>query len=249
MAAVVDVRATPIRGVIFDLGGTLIPPMPLADEKIAHLLQWAAGRGLPAGPEAAEVVAAARRWLWDETFGSGHQRTTTELIARAAQQLGWPTDPAFLEEASRAFHAPEVARRAYPDAGATLAALRDLGLRLAVISVISDHWLLEYLLEVTGLRSFVDPIVSSAGYGRIKPDPGIFRIVLDRWAFPAEACVMVGDTLDADIGGSQVLGMRAILVTMDPNPWNEKINTPIHPDATAASLTEVADIIQGWMRH
>lgn len=78
---------TALRGVIFDLGGTLVTPVGFEEQKIAHLLQWAAARGLPVGPEAALVVREARHWMWNETFASGCQYTTPQAIARAAPQL------------------------------------------------------------------------------------------------------------------------------------------------------------------
>ncbi len=240
-----------IRGVIFDLGGTLVIPESLEEQKITHLLQWAAARGLPIGPEAVRVIREARHWLWNETFASGRQYTTPQAIARAARQLEWPLDNGFADEAARIYQAPEAACRPFPDAVASLTSLQDLGLRLGIISDASDHWLVEDILTQTGLRPFFDPVVSSAGFGRIKPAPGIFRAVLDRWEYQPQMCVMVGDTLNADIAGAQALGIHTILVTMDHDPWLDgrypATAAPVHPDASAASLTEVVQIIREWM--
>src|SRR3990172_4838439 len=230
-----------LQGVIFDLFGTLIRPQRLhvsavgpnssdafEDVNTAGLLRWAAVRGLPIPPEAVEVVRDA--------------------MARAAERLGWPRDDAFLDEASGVFFQPEVGMvEAYPDSFDALVALREMGLRLGLISNASDHRLIEGVMARTGLAPYFDPIVSSAGYGRIKPDPGIFRCVVDRWRLPAERCVMVGDTLDADVGGAHAVGMRAILVTMDPNPHNVGIAKEFVPDAGAGSLKEAAEIIRRWM--
>jgi HAD superfamily hydrolase (TIGR01509 family) len=250
-----------LHGVIFDLFGTLVRPQRphlsavgpnssdvFEEANTAGLLRWAAARGLPVPAEAAEAVREARRWMWARTAATGRQLLNREAVARAAQRLGWPQDPEFVEEASWVFFQPEIAMIApYPDAAEVLAALRSVGLRLGLVSNASDHRLVEAVLARTGLAPYLDPVVSSAGYGRIKPDPGIFRAVLHAWGLEPQQCAMVGDTLDADVGGAQALGMRAILVTMDPNPHNDPLSGTIVPDATAASLGEAAEIIRRWM--
>jgi putative hydrolase of the HAD superfamily len=139
--------------------------------------------------------------------------------------------------------------RAYPDALAALEALGKMGLRLGLISVASDHDLVERVLDRTGLAPYLDPVGSSAACGRVKPDPGIFQFVLQRWGSPPERCAMVGDTLGADVAGAQAVGMRAILVTMDPNPDNALVAGRIRPDATAATLEQVVQIIRTWTGH
>ncbi len=252
-----------LQGVIFDLFGTLIRPQRLSvsavgpdssdtfeDTNTAGLLRWAAARGLPTPENAAEVVRETRRRLWAETNATGRQLLNRDAMARTAAELAWPADEAFADEASGVFFQPEIAMaEAYPDATDVLSGLRTMNLRLGLISNASDHRLIEGVMVRTRLAPYFDPIVSSAGYGRIKPDPGIFHYVLERWDLPAERCVMVGDTLDADIGGAQALGMRAILVTMDPNPHNLELAEQFVPDASAASLREAAEVIRRWMEQ
>lgn len=251
----------PLRGVVFDLFGTLIRPQrqtlsavgpnssdTFEDANTAGLLRWAGARGLPVPPEAEAVVREARRWLWTETGATGRQVLNREAMARAGGRLDWPQDDRFLDEAAWEFFQPEIALvEAYPDAGETLAALRQAGLRLALISNASHHGLVERVLERTGLAAFFDPIVSSAGFGHVKPDPGIFHLVLDRWHLEPRASAMVGDTLDADIAGAQAVGMRVVLVTMDPNPANERLAGQVQPDATVATLAAVMPVIRRWM--
>jgi len=249
-----------LEGTIFDLFGTLIGPERRAvsavgpnssdtfeEANTAGLLRWAAARGLPIPPEAAAVVREARRWVWAETGATGRQLLNRDAVSRAAAPLGWPVDAAFLDEAAWVFFQPEIGMvTPYPDARQALAALQEMGLRVGLISNASDHRLVTSVLDRLRLAPFFDPVVSSAGYGRIKPDPGIFRSVLDHWDFPGGRCVMVGDTLDADVAGAQAVGVRTILVAMDPNPANVAVAQRIVPDATAASLGEVVEIIRRW---
>jgi putative hydrolase of the HAD superfamily len=238
-----------LRGVIFDLGGTLIYPVDGIEEaNISHLLAWAAARGFQVPADAARVLRETREWMGRETYASRRQHTAREAIAQWARGLGLSLDDASMDEAIAAFNEPEVAAvQTFPGTLDALAALKALGLRLGLISNASDHVLIEALVKRAGLAGFLDPVVSSAAFGRIKPDPGIFRLVLDRWGYPAEACAMVGDTLEADISGAQALGMRAIHVTMVPNPWNSRYLASVHPDATASSPGDVVAIIKAWM--
>ncbi len=93
-----------------------------------------------------------------------------------------------------------------------------------------------------GLDHYFDPIVFAATEGVAKPDPGIFRVLLDRTGIPAEDSAYVGDSLSDDIAGARGAGMRSIWVNRsgDPNP------TGIVPDAEVRSLAEVPRVLEGW---
>jgi FMN phosphatase YigB (HAD superfamily) len=235
-----------LRGVIFDLGGTLIVSPQKEEENIAHLLAWAAGRGLPAATDAAATLREARQWMWDETRRTGLQRTAGEALERAGGRLGWPTHAAFLEEATIAFFTPEVkSGAAFPGAMAALVAIADLDLRMAVASNASDQHVVEDLLMTSGLAHFLDPVVSSAGVGVIKPSPKVFEAVLEDWGAPAETCVMVGDDLDADIAGADALGMRTIWITPDPAAAR---SPRVAPSAIVTSLADVARTVRAWVQ-
>ena len=45
-----------------------------------------------------------------------------------------------------------------------------------------------------------------------KPSPEFFRLALDAAGVAAERALVVGDDLDADVGGAQAAGLRAVLV-------------------------------------
>jgi putative hydrolase of the HAD superfamily len=100
--------------------------------------------------------------------------------------------------------------RPYPEVPGTLAALRERGLKLVVVS----NWdiSLHEQLRATGLADLVDGAVSSAEVGAGKPHPGIYTRALElAGAAPGEA-LMVGDSPDTDVAGALALGMTAVLV-------------------------------------
>ncbi|HEU4449389.1 MAG TPA: HAD-IA family hydrolase [Gaiellaceae bacterium] len=96
----------------------------------------------------------------------------------------------------------------YEDTLPVLAALRVHGLRIGLVSNTSrdlDSFVSHFALDV-------DAWISSGVHGKVKPDPSIFRAVLERLDVRAEAAVMVGDSPLDDIEGARALGMRAYLI-------------------------------------
>jgi putative hydrolase of the HAD superfamily len=98
----------------------------------------------------------------------------------------------------------------YPDAASTLAALRQLGVRTAIVS----NWdcSLHHVLAGLGLSAAADAVVVSAEVGAGKPDPQIFRAALERVRSSAEQSLFVGDSLETDIAGARGAGLRPVLI-------------------------------------
>lgn len=146
------------------------------------------------------------------------------------------------------FFEPELAGyQAFPGAVRLLQRLRQSGLRVGCISNATSHWLIERIVDRMGFRPYLDPVVSSAGFGRVKPDPGIFRHVLDAWGIAPKQAAMVGDTLAADIAGGKAAGMGTLCVTMRPKPDNAN-HAHVRADAEAPTLADAEQILLGWAR-
>ncbi len=100
--------------------------------------------------------------------------------------------------------------RVYPEVPEALAALKQAGLKLLVVS----NWdsSLPPLLTEMGLTAFFDDVVVSALVGASKPSRLIFDVALARAGVaPAEA-LHVGDSLHDDYHGARAAGLRALLV-------------------------------------
>jgi putative hydrolase of the HAD superfamily len=104
----------------------------------------------------------------------------------------------------------------YPDAIATLEALRARGLRLIVLS--NWDFSLHEMLANTGIDDLVDGAVSSAEHGIAKPDPAIFEHALALAGVGADAAWHVGDSLEADVAGAQAAEVKPIYVARDDTP-------------------------------
>jgi HAD superfamily hydrolase (TIGR01509 family) len=125
---------------------------------------------------------------------------------------GWWQQVDFLhgvqEEAYRELTAPD-AWVPYPDTEPVLRALRDRGLRIAVVSDFA--WDLRTHLAHHGLDALIDTCVISYEQGREKPDPQLFlKACADLGADP-RATLMVGDNPVRD-GGAAVCGLRTYIL-------------------------------------
>lgn len=97
----------------------------------------------------------------------------------------------------------------YPDAEAAFKGLAAKGVKIGVLSNIA----FDIRPAFTGynLAGYVDEFVLSFEEGAIKPDPAIFRTLLDRLGVAPENALMVGDSAEAD-GGAKALGCHFALV-------------------------------------
>jgi putative hydrolase of the HAD superfamily len=130
---------------------------------------------------------------------------------------------------------------AYPEAAATLAALRRLGFSIGVCS--NWGWELDAFLDEVGLLSLVDVGVTSARAGSRKPHPGIFGVSVDALGVAAADTVFVGDSWGPDVQGPRRVGMTAVHV------WREEERSgqsppPLEPgDYRVADLAGVLQIV------
>ena len=103
--------------------------------------------------------------------------------------------------------------RPYAEVPGVLAAWRERGLRLVVVS----NWdvSLHEVLERTGLTPLLDGVLDSASFGAAKPDPSIFAAGLELAGVDAAEAVHVGDDLDADVAGARAAGVEPVLIARD----------------------------------
>ena len=103
------------------------------------------------------------------------------------------------------------ARRLAAHTHPLLEALRELGLKLALVSNAFDPgWLLHRDLELMGLAERLDFSVFSSEIGRRKPDPAIFERALEALGVAPENALFVGDRLYEDVRGAAEVGMTTV---------------------------------------
>ena len=107
-----------------------------------------------------------------------------------------------------------------------LTELRESALRMGVISN-WDHTA-RGLLERHDLIGYLDHCIISSEVGIDKPDPGIFRLAMQKAAAAPQECMYVGDNYYDDAVGSRKVGMQALILNRFGNLGVEEIkDTPI----------------------
>ncbi|MGH9225402.1 MAG: HAD family hydrolase [Acidimicrobiales bacterium] len=237
--------ADPVEAVVFDWGGTLsvFVTVELVDawRLVARHLD----------PDREDEITARLIQVEADFWASvtSHQRSGTlaDLVAAATKALGIDVGEALLEEAAvRHLDAWTPHIRHDADAAPTLAALRDDGLRIGLLS--NTHWprtFHERFLERDGLAGLIDARLYTSEMEFQKPHATAFWASLDALGVddPASA-VFVGDRPFDDITGAQAVGMRTVL---RPNPAIAD-TTPVQPDAVIHSLPELLPMIRSWRR-
>lgn len=130
------------------------------------------------------------------------------------------------------------------DAIPTLSRLRDEGYRMALISNAADEANTQLLVDKLGGRQFFEMVTISAAAGIRKPNPAIFRSVLEAMQIDPQEAVMVGDTLNADVLGAKNAGIFSIWITRRVRLESElPLSNQIVPDAVIGSLSELPDLL------
>jgi len=245
-----------IRGVIFDLGSTLIYnrldinwPRALdrmRGELLAQLT--AAGYQIDAAAFLARFAAKVNEYS-DQRQTDWVEYTTNWILASTLEEMNLPAPPPELARAAlAAYYAySETLWQPVPGLHETLDALAAAGLRLGLISNAADDGNVQRLIDWAGLRAYFDPIVVSAAVGLRKPNPAIFQRVLGPWALPPAEVVMVGDTLGADILGAPLAGLHNVWFTpYATHPANVAHRGNIIPEAELDNFAGLPGVLARW---
>jgi HAD superfamily hydrolase (TIGR01549 family) len=126
------------------------------------------------------------------------------------------------------------------DAVPTLVKLRSEAFHVGLVSNASDSRDVLTLVDKFGIREYFDFILVSADCGYRKPHPRIFELALANWGYLPDEIVMVGDKLDADIGGARPLGIYTIWIKRRAKDVDLP---PASPNATVQTLSEIPPLL------
>jgi putative hydrolase of the HAD superfamily len=137
----------------------------------------------------------------------------------------------------------------FPGITEMLQQVRDLGLKMGLLSNARNDWAVREIMERLGLTRYFDVILTSAGLGMRKPRPEPFREMLKMLGItPAEA-VMVGNSMEADVAGAVPLGIKTIRVKFGNSVDELKIElkVTVDPDVTVSAVSDVVPVIKQMM--
>lgn len=209
-----------VRGIIFDLNGTLIDIN--TDEgndqiyrAISHLLKYyglRTSRGdvrdgfyqimkeqrRRGGEEFPEFDVVA---VWREFVASRAARSGVTIPKNKMAVL-----PHFLSELYRGISLNRL--ELYPDVREVLDELRPR-YRLAALTDAQTAWAVPEM-RLVGLEGYFFPVVISGDFGFRKPDQRLFATTLKRMHLPADEVVFVGNDMYRDIHGARLAGLRTV---------------------------------------
>jgi HAD superfamily hydrolase (TIGR01509 family) len=247
----------PVRGVIFDMGGTLLhfnaPNSTWEDTektgaRSAYRLLAERGYALPPEAEALDIA-------WDHTFGMwttlGQQDVKTLKLNHQIRLLTarWHVadlPESLVEQLGNAYmQAIEPNVRPLDGAEETLRGLRARGLKLGLVSNTvwpgRDH---RRELDRWDLTRYLDHLIFSSDAEAWKPYADVFQMSLDALHLQPGEAVFVGDSLYFDVWGAQQAGLRGVWIEQ-PHAWLPD-GLEATPDATIRRLPDLLAVLDTW---
>jgi phosphoglycolate phosphatase-like HAD superfamily hydrolase len=189
-----------VRGVVFDLDGTLI------DSNALHVMAWVGGL--------AEHNIIAPADAVRPLIGMGGDRLPSVLVGDMEERLGDNIRIAV----GGALRALAASSRVHVFSGAMslLAALRARGVRLALATSASQDDLDALMGSVVrgggeDMRRHFDAVITKSDVESSKPAPDVISVACERLGVPAASCLMVGDT-EYDMEAAERAGVPAVAV-------------------------------------
>ncbi len=204
-----------LKGIFFDLGGTLATAYPSVTE---HITQTLADLGHPIPHRVVASAAATLSPQFDDPSNRGwslsHERSYAfwnEYYTKLLQELR--ISPA--ERATYALHIYNKLSKPqgyalYPDVIPVLEHFAGEGYTLGLISN-WEAWGMD-LITYLGIGRYFPTQVLSGCVGIEKPDIAIFTLALAEANIAPEHVLYVGDSMQFDIEPAQAIGMRAVLI-------------------------------------
>jgi putative hydrolase of the HAD superfamily len=193
-----------ISGILFDFGGTLDSDGGHWLDRMYHVYRQIGMGSLEQG-----LIKEAFYWA-DQQAALDVKIRTAPYRDMMQQHLRWQFEKLRLKNEEKEAEAVTVfvraAERVLRRNRRTLEILSEHGYRMGVVS--NSYGNIETLCREFGYNSFLDVLVDSVVEGVSKPDPGIYRLALERLKLPAERVMMVGDNFDRDILPAKGLGMK-----------------------------------------
>ena len=180
-----------IRGVVFDLDGTLVDSMPVVLDAFAHATL----------PFAAPVSVEE----WRTRMGGPPQR----ILERAL------TDPAHVAQAMTRLYEYGLDRwrevRAFAGMSTLLENLQVVGIKLGVWTG-RDRESAELLADAHGIRERLTTIICGDDLASHKPDPEGLAVVLEHLQLDSKSVIFVGDA-EVDVLAGAALGVETLLIS------------------------------------
>ena len=207
-----------IDTVLFDMGGTL-EDIHVDDESrhasIQGVLDILRAHGIDPDKDF-ETAASAINAGW-ERYGAYRDPRQRELKPEEIWGSFVLTDfgldeelvHSYAEELAHMWEVTHYHRALRPHVREMLEGLKDLGMKLGVISNTASLYQVFDILKEYGIRDYFQDVTLSSVTGYRKPNPNIFMVSLHQVQSDPAHCAYVGDTISRDVIGPIRMGFGA----------------------------------------
>jgi len=225
-----------VKAVFLDFGGTLAYGGIDWDEYHRAVRILLASKGYDIESKRLKKAIGASLEELRRHRAKGLEKTNEEIYGSALRRLGIPADDDTLGMIHDTFKKHYISTF-YPCTEDTIRKLAER-YKLALISNTMSDQPREMLVE-TGMDSLFKMIICSRDLGIRKPNPAIFKHVLDEVGVLPEETVHVGDNVEADMEGALDSGITPIWIrTPDQGTWHG------HAISSICDLPRFLEIIQ-----
>ncbi len=153
------------------------------------------------------------------------------------------------EEIAAMWEVTHFHRRLRPRVAEMLSGLKDLGMKLGVVSNTAALYQVFDTLEEYGIRDYFQDVTLSSVTGLRKPCQDIFTVSLRQVQSTPQQSVYVGDTVSRDVIGSKRAGFAAA-IQIGSKLTGEKdanIRREFEPDYLIEDIYQVYDVVKGML--
>lgn len=241
-----------LKGVLFDLGHTLQeykssdwPALRTVMNTALYnyVAMHSTSHNLPPLDKFMEVMEVRSQAVWDEAVRTRRGQSLLSILPSVFEE--YAVEGLTSEEALQPWYNHSDPDWIYiePDVKPTLEKLRDMGLKLGLVS--NTAWPAaahDPDLARFGIIDLLPCRVYSCEFGWEKPDPRIFHAALDCLGLAPEEVAFVGDFLQFDVAGAHAVGMKAVWKRIEGRP-DAVDDHSITPDATITSIGELPSVL------
>ncbi len=224
---------TRLRAVIFDLDNVLYDEKDYVYAAFHNIAQFLSGRC-----RFSENEVYCKLVCDFEKKGSLYPRLFDDLLSDL------DLDQNLVPEILRLYAAVDSKLELFPEAARVLWGLRDLGLKLALVTNAGAQ-IQRNKVRLLGIEKFFDAVVYAreTPSGKDKPYPEAYTVALQKLGADAVEAVCVGDNPHTDFWGAKQLGMRTVRLL-----WGEfkdvHLSEEFEAEIVVRYLSEVLGVVK-----
>lgn len=238
-----------VKGVFFDLGGTLRIAEEIPEYMDAAKRRMAELAGAEDVKSFIDMVEERYQPYRDWALGENKESNDFELWHKwLLPEMDEEKLREICHELTFQYRQAKGKRHVVEGGREVIDTLHARGYKLGIISnLIGEYEIYDWLRD-DGLDKYFDAVILSPVVGLRKPDPRMYWMGCEKLGLEPEECVSVADNLNRDITGAIAAGIGANILFISPEKLaTKKITDANRPDYIVHRFTDILDlpILQG----